>query len=61
MTRDLLLIITTLMHCAVLSLAMSIPSSSYDLLVVGGGSAGLTAAKFASTFGKVINDIHKSS
>ena len=28
-------------------------SSYYDLLVVGGGSAGLTAAKFAATFGKV--------
>ena len=27
-------------------------SKSYDLVVIGGGSAGLTAAKFASTFGK---------
>jgi succinate dehydrogenase/fumarate reductase flavoprotein subunit len=30
-----------------------IASTTYDLLVVGGGSAGLTAAKFAATFGKV--------
>ena len=34
---------------------------SYDLVVIGGGSAGLTAAKFASTFGKsavIIERIH---
>ena len=29
------------------------PKNTYDLLVIGGGSAGLTAAKFAATFGKV--------
>ncbi len=28
-------------------------SKNYDLVVIGGGSAGLTAAKFAATFGKV--------
>lgn len=43
--------------CAKQAFAMttpsSFPSSTYDLLVVGGGSAGLTAAKFAATFGKV--------
>mmetsp|Transcript_16449 Transcript_16449/g.36957 ORF Transcript_16449/g.36957 Transcript_16449/m.36957 type:complete len:517 (-) Transcript_16449:229-1779(-) len=30
------------------------PRSTYDLLVIGGGSAGLTAAKFAATFGKTV-------
>lgn len=28
--------------------------STYDLVVIGGGSAGLTAAKFASSFGKTV-------
>lgn len=30
------------------------PKAAYDLIVVGGGSAGLTAAKFAATFGKSV-------
>jgi pyruvate/2-oxoglutarate dehydrogenase complex dihydrolipoamide dehydrogenase (E3) component len=29
-----------------------VPRKTYDLIVIGGGSAGLTAAKFAATFGK---------
>ena len=29
-------------------------STTYDLIVIGGGSAGLTAAKFAATFGKSV-------
>jgi pyruvate/2-oxoglutarate dehydrogenase complex dihydrolipoamide dehydrogenase (E3) component len=33
---------------------------TYDLLVIGGGSAGLTAAKFSSTFGKSVAIIEKS-
>ena len=33
--------------------ALTSPKAEYDLLVIGGGSAGLTAAKFAATFGKV--------
>ncbi|KAL7544299.1 hypothetical protein ACHAWF_010143 [Thalassiosira exigua] len=37
------------------SLASSPPAAEpYDLVVIGGGSAGLTAAKFASTFGKSV-------
>ncbi len=32
---------------------------TYDLLVIGGGSAGLTAAKFAKTFGKSVAIIEK--
>lgn len=48
---------------APLARAMAIPSSSieksYDLLVIGGGSAGLTAAKFAATFGNSVAIIEK--
>jgi pyruvate/2-oxoglutarate dehydrogenase complex dihydrolipoamide dehydrogenase (E3) component len=33
---------------------------SYDLLVIGGGSAGLTAAKFAARFGKSVAIIEKA-
>lgn len=33
---------------------------SYDLVVIGGGSAGLTAAKFATTFGKSAVIIEKA-
>jgi pyruvate/2-oxoglutarate dehydrogenase complex dihydrolipoamide dehydrogenase (E3) component len=33
---------------------------AYDLLIVGGGSAGLTAAKFSSRFGKSVAIIEKS-
>ena len=29
-------------------------STAYDLIVIGGGSAGLTAAKFAATFDKSV-------
>lgn len=36
------------------------PSSAYDLVVIGGGSAGLTAAKFATTFGKSAVIIEKA-
>lgn len=41
------------------------PSSStttihYDMIVIGGGSAGLTAAKFASTFGKSVCIVESS-
>ena len=32
---------------------------TFDLVVIGGGSAGLTAAKFASTFGKSVVIIEK--
>jgi len=52
------------------SLTMAGPSSSssssssnkksYDLLVIGGGAAGLTAAKFATTFGKSVAIIEKA-
>lgn len=34
--------------------AAATTKSEYDLLVIGGGSAGLTAAKFAATFGKSV-------
>lgn len=34
-------------------------ASSYDLLIIGGGSAGLTAAKFARTFDKSVAIIEK--
>jgi len=34
-------------------------SSTYDFLIIGGGSAGLTAAKFAKTFGKSVAIIEK--
>ena len=37
----------------------SCASPSYDLLVIGGGSAGLTAAKFAARFGKSVALIEK--
>lgn len=30
------------------------PSTTYDLIVIGGGSAGITAAKFAANFGKSV-------
>ncbi|KAL3760817.1 hypothetical protein ACHAWU_007883 [Discostella pseudostelligera] len=36
------------------------PSTTYDMIVIGGGSAGLTAAKFASTFGKSVCLIESS-
>jgi len=35
-------------------------SKNYDLVVIGGGSAGLTAAKFAATFGKSAVIIEKA-
>ena len=35
-------------------------SSTYDLVVIGGGSAGLTAAKFAANFGKTVCLIESS-
>ena len=34
--------------------------STYDLLVIGGGSAGLTAAKFAANFGKSVAIVEKA-
>lgn len=36
------------------------PPAKYDLVVIGGGAAGLTAAKFATTFGKSAVIIEKS-
>ncbi|KAL1510818.1 hypothetical protein AB1Y20_007102 [Prymnesium parvum] len=33
---------------------------AYDLLIIGGGSAGLTAAKFATTFGKSVAIVEKA-
>ena len=40
-------------------LSLSEGAQSFDLVVIGGGSAGLTAAKFASTFGKSVVIIEK--
>jgi pyruvate/2-oxoglutarate dehydrogenase complex dihydrolipoamide dehydrogenase (E3) component len=37
----------------------NVATRNYDLLVIGGGSAGLTAAKFAATFGKTVAIIEK--
>lgn len=42
-----------------LFLTASSAANAYDLLVVGGGSAGLTAAKFAARFGKSVALIEK--
>ncbi|KAL3806463.1 LOW QUALITY PROTEIN: hypothetical protein ACHAXA_009700, partial [Cyclostephanos tholiformis] len=36
------------------SLSSSSSATTYDLVVIGGGSSGLTAAKFARTFGKTV-------
>ncbi len=36
------------------SLSSPSPSTTYDMIVIGGGSAGITAAKFAATFGKSV-------
>lgn len=50
-----------LMGCATSS--MQVPTAvanSYDLLIIGGGSAGITAAKFARTFGKSVAIIEKA-
>ena len=41
-------------------LAVSVEASAYDLLVIGGGSAGLTAAKFAARFGKSVAIVEKA-
>ena len=43
-----------------LLLAGAHAAASYDLLVIGGGSAGLTAAKFAKTFGKTVAIVEKA-
>ena len=56
-----------LFHAALAALIIRIPSATaaastaatYDLIVIGGGSAGLTAAKFASRFGKSVALIEK--
>jgi len=42
-----------------MSAASSTSLSSYDLVVIGGGSAGLTAAKLAATFDKSVVIIEK--
>jgi len=36
------------------SFALAAPSSNYDVVIIGGGAAGLTAAKVAATFGKSV-------
>lgn len=46
-----------MIHCALL-LAAAAPQQ-YDLLVIGGGAAGLTAAKFAARFGKRVAIVEK--
>jgi len=49
------------MLCFLASPSITISSGlSYDLVVIGGGSAGLTAAKFATTFGKSAVIIEKA-
>ena len=46
--------------CALAALSGSASlQPSYDLLVIGGGSAGLTAAKFAARFGKSVAIVEK--
>jgi len=52
--------IGTLASLVVLQAASANAASTYDLLVIGGGSAGLTAAKFATTFGKSVAIIEKA-
>lgn len=44
----------------ILSLTLASAVGAYDLLVIGGGSAGLTAAKFAARFGKSVAIIEKA-
>jgi len=46
-------------HVMSISTSSSTTQTSYDLLVIGGGSAGLTAAKFAATFGNSVAIIEK--
>ena len=41
-------------HALSSSSKSSPPSKTYDLVVIGGGSAGITAAKFAANFGKSV-------
>ncbi|KAL3908696.1 MAG: hypothetical protein SGPRY_009698 [Prymnesium sp.] len=45
---------------AIATAAVAPSRGSYDLLIIGGGSAGLTAAKFASNFGKSVAIIEKA-
>ena len=48
------IISTTQPHPSTLTSLGASTSSTYDIIVIGGGSAGLTAAKFAATFGKSV-------
>jgi succinate dehydrogenase/fumarate reductase flavoprotein subunit len=50
----------TLASLMVLQAASATAPNTYDLLVIGGGSAGLTAAKFARTFGKSVAILEKA-
>eukprot|EP00559_Dactyliosolen_fragilissimus_P003498 CAMPEP_0184860782 /NCGR_PEP_ID=MMETSP0580-20130426/5597_1 /TAXON_ID=1118495 /ORGANISM="Dactyliosolen fragilissimus" /LENGTH=572 /DNA_ID=CAMNT_0027358007 /DNA_START=116 /DNA_END=1830 /DNA_ORIENTATION=+ len=57
----ILLFFSTVVHSSqALSSKQPNPLLSYDLLVIGGGSAGLTAAKFASRFGKSVAIVEKA-
>ena len=58
--RRLLFVMMMQFAIPALSLMASKPvTNSYDLVVIGGGSAGLTAAKFSRTFGKSVVIIEK--
>lgn len=46
-------------HCSIVRMEASGTSSVYDLLVIGGGSAGIGAAKYAAKFGKSVALIEK--
>ena len=52
--------LVTILSVLPLSLALVPSRAAYDLVIIGGGSAGLTAAKFAATFGKSVAIVEKS-